>query len=110
MPLTQPTPICCGRSDFSFVRARRCRSGLARGFAWASADELTPWNRVHTNRLLDQSIEQLAAGSRFPAVEAKSEFIKVVVQLMGRDSSLVGAQQPPFQKRDSQMRDHQFLG
>jgi hypothetical protein len=95
---------------FSFVRTWRWCSGLDRGFASASADDLSPRNWVNTNRLLDQSIEQLAAGSRFPAVKAKSEFIKVVVQLMSPDSSLVGTQQPPFQQRDSQMRDHQFLG
>ena len=110
MHLTQPTTICCGRSDFSFIRTRRLRSGIFQGLAWTSADDLTRWNRVYCNRLLNQSIEQLAAGGGFPAVEAKCEFIKVVVQLLSLDSSLVRAQQPPFQQRDSQMRDNQFPG
>ena len=51
-------------------------------------------NRFDNNCLLDKAVEEFAAGARCPSVEAKGEFIKVVVKVLSADCALVRSQQP----------------
>jgi len=55
------------------------------------------------HNLLSQSIEQFAAGFGFTAIESKSKFIQVIVQMPLSNRALVGAKQPSFQQRDHTM-------
>ena len=46
----------------------------------------------HLNSLLGEPVEQLAAGGRKAAVEAKGKLVEVVIQMVVRDGALVRAE------------------
>ena|SRR5437660_9061686 len=49
------------------------------------------------NGLLKQAIEQLAPRTRSTTVEAKSELVEIVGQMVAADGTLVSSQQPALQ-------------
>lgn len=51
---------------------------------------------MHNNRLLKESVEKHAPGSRSPAVKAEGEFVQVGLYVIDAEGALVGAEQPPF--------------
>jgi hypothetical protein len=61
-------------------------------------DQGCKWNRAYLHGLLSQSIEQFAARFGFAAVESKGELVQVIVQMLQSNSTLVGAQQPSFER------------
>ena len=73
--------------DDHLVRLRRCPQGL-----------------------FDKAEEQLAAVSRFAAIEAESEFIQVILQMLVADTALVGSEEPAFQERDHSVHARQQSG
>ena len=55
-------------------------------------------NWRHLHGLLRQTVKQLAARGRIPAIEAKGELIQIVVQMLRRNGTLVGSQQPALEQ------------
>src|SRR5271165_1354311 len=63
------------------------------------------------NRLLGEPVEQQPASIRASPVEPKSEFVKVVIEVLLLDAALVSAEKPPLEKRgDSVNPRHDFVG
>ena len=56
-------------------------------------------NGINCYSLLNKPIKKLSPGSRTSSVETKSKFIKIIVQMSQMNSSLMSAQQPPFEQR-----------
>lgn len=56
-------------------------------------------NGINCYSLLNKPIKKLSPGSRTSSVETKSKFIKIIVQVRQLNSSLMSAQQPPFEQR-----------
>ena len=55
------------------------------------------WRRRHG--LLNQSIEEFGPAAALKKVELERELVEVIIQMLARDSTLVGAQQPPHQQK-----------
>ena len=58
---------------------------------------------MHSNRLLQESVEKHASGSRSPAIEAEGEFVQVGLHMIGAEGALVGTEQPSFHERRNAM-------
>ena len=67
------------------------------------------WNRINGYRILNKSVKKFASIPRSPAIEAKREFIEVVIQMLGTDSTLMSTKYPSFQKRHNAMYQRQKL-
>ena len=61
--------------------------------------DIFPHNGINCYSLLNKPIKKLSPGSRTSAVETKSKFIKIIVQVRQMNSPLMSAQQPPFEQR-----------
>src|SRR5271165_387295 len=66
--------------------------------------------RFDSDSLLKQAIEQLAPGTGSATIEAESELVQVVRQMVRTDSTLVSPQQPALQERGDQVHPRQELG
>ena len=66
--------------------------------------------RFNGYSMLKKAVKKLAAVPGSPAIESKSEFIKIVVQMFRADSSLMSTQYPTFQKRNYAMYTRQKMG
>src|SRR5713101_1533666 len=64
---------------------------------------------MHSNRLVSQSIEQRASGGRRTAIEAKDEFVQVVVEVLVGDRTLVSTHQPSLHERNHPMDSRQQM-
>jgi hypothetical protein len=53
---------------------------------------------INCYSLLNKPIKKLSPGSRTSSVETKSKFIKIIIQVRQLNSSLMSAQQPPFEQ------------
>jgi len=61
--------------------------------------------------VLQQPVEQQAAGAGVAAVESEAELVEVGLHVLGVDAALVGAQQPPLAQRGHAMdRGQQLVG
>ena len=67
------------------------------GLVPGTADQAFVGCRFDSNGLLKQAIEQLAPGTGSATIEAKSELVQVVRQMVRTDSTLVSPQQPALQ-------------
>jgi hypothetical protein len=54
---------------------------------------------IELDGLLEQAVEEQAAMSRAAVVEAERELRQVVVEVLGADGALVGAEQPALEQR-----------
>src|SRR3972149_9722163 len=91
---TQVTPRCCSRTSGG-------KSGVL--------DERFIRGRVDGHRLLDQTIEELAAAARAAAIEPKGELVEVVVEMFERDPAMVRAEQPALEgRRDARHMRHEL--
>ena len=60
--------------------------------------EVSFGNRSASDSLLEQPAEDEPAAARGPAIEAKSEFLQVGLQVCAANRPLVGAEYPPFEQ------------
>lgn len=51
---------------------------------------------MHSDRLLNKSIEEHSPGSRPSAVKSEGKFVQVGLHMIRTERTLVGAEQPPF--------------
>jgi hypothetical protein len=51
---------------------------------------------VHSNRLLNEPIEEHSSGSRLTTIKAEGKFVKISLQVIGTERSLMSAKKPPF--------------
>jgi hypothetical protein len=63
------------------------------GLVPGAADQVFVGRRFDSDGLLKQAIEQLAPGTGSATIEAKSELVQVVRQMIRTDSTLVSPQQ-----------------
>ena len=66
-------------------------------------------DRFYSHGMLNQPVKKLATVSRCPAIEAKRKFIKIVIQMLKTNSTLVSAKYPVFQKRHNTVYARQKL-
>ena len=85
-----------GRNDGDAPGPRRDRrSPAGRGRV---DDEAAVGDRVSSDGLLQQPVEEKAATSRAASIESEGEFVEVRVEVLAADTPLVGAQQPALQQ------------
>ena len=74
--------------------------GLWRCRDWerSAAAKGASMNRRQRNRLLHEAMEQQAAGPRGASVKSESKLIEIKIQMVGRDGTLMSAQQPTFEQ------------
>jgi hypothetical protein len=65
------------------------------GFA---ADEGAVGNGRQLDCLLEETIEQLAAGAARAPVEAEGELVEIVVEMLDAHGPLVSSQKPPLEE------------
>src|SRR5215813_12122749 len=70
---------------------------FALSFAKLRVHDPITGNRINGHGLLHQTIEKLASALRPATIEAERKLIQIVVQVLGTDRPLVGAQQPSFE-------------
>src|SRR5271157_1303312 len=80
------------------------------GLVPGTADQAFVGRRFDSDSLLKQAIEQLAPGTGSATIEAESELVQVVRQMVRTDSTLVSPQQPALQERGDQVHPRQELG
>ncbi len=51
---------------------------------------------MHSYRLLNEPIEEHSSGSRLTAIKAEGKFVKIGLQVIGAERSLMSAKKPPF--------------
>src|SRR5262245_11029803 len=73
------------------------RLWFALSFAKLRVHDPITGNRINGHGLLHQTIEKLASALRPATIEAERKLIQIVVQVLGTDRPLVGAQQPSFE-------------
>ena len=61
------------------------------------------------NRLVQEPVEEQAAGARIASIEAEGELVEVVVELLGLHGALVGGEQPAFEQRGDAVDPRQQL-
>ena len=61
--------------------------------------ELPVGQRRCVGRVLEQPVEQQAAGAGVAAVESEAELLQIRLQMVDVDTALVGAQQPSLAQR-----------
>jgi len=72
-------------------------------------NDIAIWDRFNGHGVLNEPVKKLAAMSRSPAIEAKRKFIKIVIQMLTTDSTLMSTKYPAFQKRYNAMYARQKL-
>ncbi len=56
------------------------------------------WRRLHSNSLLDESVEELASPARRAPIEAEGELVQVGIQIRRGDRALVDTEEPAFEQ------------
>lgn len=51
---------------------------------------------MHSHRLLNEPIEEPSSGSRFTSIKAEGKFVKISLQVIGTERSLMSTEKPPF--------------
>ena len=64
--------------------------------AWGRVNDPVVGHRIDSHSLLREAKEELAPTLGSPAIEAERELIKIIVEVLMADRSLVGSNQPPF--------------
>jgi len=72
-------------------------------------DDVSVFHRLYSHGMLKQPIKKLATVSRCPTVETKGKFVKIVIQMLWTDGTLVSAEYPPFQKGHNTVYTRQEL-
>src|SRR5215472_7721440 len=60
-------------------------------------------DRLDSDGLLQEAVEELATAARFAPVEPEREFVKVGIQMLNAHAALVGSQQPALEQGDRKM-------
>ena len=66
-------------------------------------EQLDPRLQERLPRLAARDGKELATALWSPPVEAKREFIQIVIEMLLADRALMGSHHPPFEVRDGQM-------
>src|SRR5712692_7381843 len=74
------------------------------------ADDLLVGERFDTNGVLEQAPEEQTTMARTPAVEAESELVQVVIDVVEAGGALMRSEQPALEQGDDQMNARQQLG
>lgn len=53
---------------------------------------------MYSNKLLNEPIEEHSSGPRLTTIKAEGKFVKIGLQMIGAERSLVSAEKPPFYK------------
>src|SRR5229473_2331227 len=100
----------CSTNSFKILSTRIHRISFTTGYPLDSAGPNSLWLGAHLDHrlissrrsvdgLLHEPEKQFPAALRCPAVEAECELVKVVWQLPGSHSALMGSEQPSLQQR-----------
>jgi hypothetical protein len=68
---------------------------------WVDSPNNSGPQRINGHSLLHKSVEKFTSRPRSPAIETKSEFVQVIVQVRYSNSPLMGSQQPAFKQGDN---------